>query len=110
MPRYLYQCSECGNEFSETRRFAESESPALCECGGVGERLFTAGFQIVGCRWTDSDANRNPLGAKDALEAAKADERSYHDNRKHWKGKPSKPRLDLIDAMYQTSEGNNPYA
>lgn len=41
MPLYEYACPDCGT-FSALRKMSESQLPARCECGEVGERILSA--------------------------------------------------------------------
>ena len=43
MPRYDYQCGECGKEFEVTRRFDQSDDDVVCpDDHGPAQRLFRA--------------------------------------------------------------------
>lgn len=42
MPRYDYQCTDCGLEFELIQSFQEAGSGACPQCSGVGRRVYHA--------------------------------------------------------------------
>jgi len=50
MPTYSYKCTECGEEFTDTKMISQMDFSTCPECGKEAKRIFSKGsFGITGC-------------------------------------------------------------
>jgi len=56
MPRYVYECEECGSKTDQYHDYSRKPNLIHCECGGVAYRIITA--PIVRIPKPTSDARR----------------------------------------------------
>jgi hypothetical protein len=59
MPKYTYRCQSCQKSFLRYKRYDNIEVPEFCTFHQTKmDRLFTASFQIIGCREGDKPENQ----------------------------------------------------
>ena len=44
MPMYEYECKDCGSEFFKVLPISKCQDVQYCECGGIGQRVFSPAF------------------------------------------------------------------
>jgi putative FmdB family regulatory protein len=68
MPIYEYECKKCGSKFELLRKIGEDDNACCPQCGGRGERVYSAVPMIFkGGRWVgektktpDGDGGKKP--------------------------------------------------